>query len=364
MQNPGSRALRVLALAGAAVIVAACSEQKPPPPAPPRTVRVVKVQLEDAGFAGQASGVIESRYNARVGFLVGGRLIERKADIGALVHLGDVLAQLDPTDYKNKLAAAQSQVRAAQGEVAQAAPQVERQQTLLKKGFTTQVEFDRAMRNLSSAKASLDEAQANLRLAEDQVGYTTLKADTDGAVTEVGADPGQVVTAGQMIVQISQLTAREGVFDVAERGAAYMKPGMTVHVALQSDPAVAVDGSVREISPTADPVTGTYQIKVSLPAAPDAMRLGSVVTGSLQVKGEPVAVIPSGALLQTGDQAAVWIVAPGEKVVHRRPVKVLRFDADTVTLADGLAAGDLVVTAGVNSLADGQTVSLPPEAAK
>src|SRR5262249_50782913 len=202
-------ALKPLALMAAAMILVSCSEEKPALPTPPRLVRVVKVQLQDAGFGGQASGVIDSRYNAQVGFLVGGRLIERKVDIGTLVHVGDVLAQLDATDYKNKLAAAQSQVRAAEGEVAQAAPQVDRQQKLLRKGFTTQVEFDRAMRNLSSAKAALDEAQANLRLAQDQVSYTTLKSDTDGAVTAVGADPGQVVAAGQMIVTVSQLTARE-----------------------------------------------------------------------------------------------------------------------------------------------------------
>ena len=342
-----------------ALALLACSEEKPPPPAPPRVVRVVKVELEQGGFGGQASGVIQSRYNAQVGFLVGGRLVERKADVGMMVKTGDLLAQLDATDYKNKLAAAQSEVRAAQGEVGQAAPQEERLRTLLAKGFTTQVEYDRATRNLSSAKAHLDAAQANLRLAQDQVAYTALLADTDGAVTAVGADPGQVVNAGQMIVTISQLTAREGVFAVAERGAAYLKPGMSIRVALQSDPNVAVDGTVREISPTADPVTGTYQVKVSLHDPPEGMRLGAVVTGSLEIKGDPVVVLPAGALLQTGDQAAVWVVSP-DKVIQRRPVKVLRFDAETVTIDEGLKSGDLVVTNGINSLAEGQKVALPP----
>jgi RND family efflux transporter MFP subunit len=359
MDQAGRRLVTRLPLVAALLLAAACSEEKPAPPAPPRVVRVVKVELEQGGFGGQASGVIQSRYNAQVGFLVGGRLIERKADVGTLVKAGDLLAELDPTDYKNKLVAAQSEVRAAQGEVGQAAPQEERLRTLLAKGFTTQVEYDRATRNLSSAKAHLDAAQANLRLAQDQVAYTTLLADTDGAVTAVGADPGQVVNAGQMIVTISQLTAREGVFAVAERGAAYLKPGMPIKVALQSDPNVAVEGTVREISPTADPVTGTYQVKVSLHDPPEAMRLGAVVTGSLEIKGDPVVVIPAGALLQTGDQAAVWVVSP-DKVVQRRPVKVLRFDADTVTIEEGLKSGDLVVTNGINSLAEGQKVALPP----
>ncbi len=351
--------------AGLAVIaLASCSKEEPQAPPPPRTVRVVQIHLENGGLRGEASGVIESRYNAQVGFLVGGRMIERKADIGMMVGKGDVLAQLDPTDYKNKLAAAQSQLNAAQSEVTQATPQEARLKTLLKQGYTTQLEYDRALRSLNTAMAHLSEAQANLRLAQDQVGYTTLKADTAGAVTAVGADPGQVVNPGQMIVQISQVDAREAVFAVSERAIAVVRPGEIVRVALQSDPSIAVSGSIREISPTADPVTGTYTVKVALPAdAPDAMRLGAVVIGSIEVKGEPVAVIPTGALLQSGKEPAVWVVSPAEKVVHRRPVTVLRFDPDTVTVSKGLKQGDLVVTAGINWLAEGQKVSLPSDIA-
>jgi len=346
--------------AGLFVSLASCSKEEEAAPPPPRTVRVVQIHLERAGLGGSASGVIESRYNAQVGFLVGGRLMERRVDIGANVQKGDVLAQLDATDYKNKLAAAQSQVKAAQSEVAQAAPQEARLSSLLKQGFTTQLAYDKALLALKSAKAKVDEAQANLRLAQDQVNYTTLKADADGAVTAVGADPGQVVNAGQMIVQISQLDAREAVFSVSERAVAIMEPGLIVRVALQSDPSIAANGSVREISPTADPVTGTYKVKVALTDPADAMRLGAVVTGSVEMKGEPVAVIPTGALLQTGGEPAVWVVSPAEKLVHRRTVKVLRFDAESVTISEGLKEGDLVVTAGVNWLAEGQKVSLPP----
>src|SRR5882724_155660 len=151
--------------AGLFVSLASCSKEEEAAPPPPRTVRVVQIHLERAGLGGSASGVIESRYNAQVGFLVGGRLIERRVDIGANVQKGDVLAQLDATDYKNKLAAAQSQVKAAQSEVAQAAPQEARLSSLLKQGFTTQLAYDKALLALNSAKAKVDQAQANLRLA-------------------------------------------------------------------------------------------------------------------------------------------------------------------------------------------------------
>jgi len=356
--------LPLLILTGLISVLVSCSEKKDQPPPPPRIVRVITIHLEGASLGGQASGVIQSRYNAQVGFLVGGRLVERRADIGMLVNQGDVLALLDSTDFKNKLTASQSQVTAAKSEIAQAAPQEARLRTLLRDGYTTQADYDRALRTLNVAKARLEEADANLRLAQDQVKYTTLVADTGGAITATGADPGQVVNAGQMIVQISQLDAREAVFSLSERGVAFVKPGLSVLVALQSDPSVAVDGTVREISPTADPVTATYAVKVALADAPDAMRLGAAVTGSVEVKGDVVAIIPTSALLQTGDQPAVWVVAPEEKTVHRRLVKVTRFDTESVTISDGLKDGDLVVTAGINWLAEGEKVSLPPEIAQ
>src|SRR5436309_1192037 len=88
--------------AGLLISLASCSKEEPAPPPPPRMVRIVQIRLEDAGLGGSASGVIESRYNAQVGFLVGGRLIKRQADVGMSVSKGDVLAELDPTDYKNK----------------------------------------------------------------------------------------------------------------------------------------------------------------------------------------------------------------------------------------------------------------------
>jgi RND family efflux transporter MFP subunit len=346
------------------LLLGACEKHEAEAPPPPRTVRVVTIHMVNPNAGGSASGVIQARYNAQVGFLVSGRLVSRAVDIGAVVKKGDVLAQIDPTDFKNKLVSAQSQVTAAQSQLAQAVPQEARQAKLLKDGFTTQVNYDQALNNLNAAKASLQSARANLQLAQDQVGYTTLKAESDGAVTATGADPGQVVNAGQMIVQISQLDPIEAVFSVSERAMAVVHPGTSVLVALQSTPDVAVHGPVREVSPIADPVTGTFTVKVSLPDAPPTMRLGAVVTGSVEIKGQSVAEIPTTALLQNGDQPAVWVVSPQEKKVHRQVVKVENFGVNSVAITEGLKEGDIVVTAGINWLAEDELVALPQETAQ
>jgi len=341
-----------------ALSLAACKEDKPAPP-PPRPARVVEISPHDIAFTASASGQIQARYVSNVGFLVSGRLISRNVDIGANVTAGTLLARIDDVDFQNKLAAARSQVSAAQADVDQAAPQEERYRTLLASGYATQANYDQSLRMLENAKAGLVAAQANLRLAEDNLRYTQLQAPTDGAVTQTGADVGQVVAAGQMVIQISRLDEREAVFSVAARDASRAVAGIKIKVWLQDDPSRIVEGSVREISPNADPVTGTYTVKVSLPDAPDSMRLGAIVIGQAQVAAGvlPTMVsVPPMALLQTGDTAQVWVVSPEDDTVHKRPVTVTRYEAEQVYISKGLNRGDLVVVAGVNTLNEGQKI--------
>lgn len=340
------------------LLVTSCSddERSAPPPAP-RAVRVIEADPRSTELAAQASGRIQARYTSNVGFLVAGRLIAREVDLGAIVKPGDLLASLDPVDFQNKLVAAQSQVLAAQADIDQAAPQEARFRKLLVDGYATPAKYDEVLSALRSAQARMEATRANLRLAEDQVKYTRLLAPTAGAVTATGADPGQVVNAGQMVVQIARLDEREAVFSVSAQNAALAYPGMPVKVWVEGKPAELVDGSVREVAPNADPVTGTYTVKVALPHPSTDMRLGAVVVGRASVAGGGVvARIPATALLQTGARPQVWVVSQPESTVRKRPVEVLRYDADSVALSGGLNKGDLVVTAGVNSLSDGQKV--------
>jgi len=200
-------------------------------------------------------------------------------------------------------------------------------------------------------------AEANLRIAQNQLSYTELLAPDDGVVTATKADPGQVVDAGQAIVEIARNAEREAVFAVASEQIAHAKVGMPVKVWLQGRPEIAVTGSIREISPEADSTTGTYQVKVTLPSAPPPeMRLGAVVVGHAEIPGqEKVVSLPPSALLQSGNEPQVWVVGEDGKV-HRRSVQLIEFDANSVVINRGLASGEKVVTAGINSLAEGDSV--------
>jgi RND family efflux transporter MFP subunit len=304
----------------------------------------------------QGAGRIRSRYVSTVGFEVGGRVLSRDVDMGAIVKKGQKLAEISAVDYRNKVTAAEADVDAAKAGLAQASAQEERFRTLLGKGFATRSQYDDALKSLQSARAAVQATEANLRIARNQLSYTQLLAPADGVVTATGADPGQVVAAGQMVVEISGNDAREAVFAVASNDVARAKLGMAVNVSLQGRLDIAVTGTIREISPEADSATGTYQVKVALATPSAEMRLGAIVVGRVESEaGQEVATLPPSALLQSGGQPEVWVVGQDDKV-QRRQVKLVEFDADSIVVSQGLSAGEKVVTAGVNSLADGDLV--------
>ena len=217
-------------------------------------------------------------------------------------------------------------------------------------------------RTLQSAQAQVQSAEANLRIAQNQLSYTELLAPDDGVVTATEADPGQVVEAGQVIVEIARNAEREAVFAVASEHIAHAKLGMPVKVSLQGRPEIAVTGSIREISPEADSTTGTYQVKVTLPSPPPEMRLGAVVVGRAETEGQEVTSLPPTALLQSGDAAAGLGGGRGRKgAPPSRPASRVR-----CKLRRGqprLVAGEKVVTAGINSLAEGESVKPETEPA-
>ena len=268
---------------------------------------------------------------------------------------GEKLAALSATDFQNKVIAAEADLATAEATLTRVAGQEERDRILADKGYTPRSVYDESLKSLRSAEAAVQAAEANLRIAQNQLDYTQLLAPNDGVVTATGADPGQVVEAGQMVVEISRDAEREAVFAVAGADVARATLGMPVKVWLQAQPEVAVTGTVREISPVADSTTGTYEVRVALPSAPPEMRLGAIVVGRAEAEGQEVTTLPATALLQSGDDAQVWVVSEDNQV-HRRAVELLEFDMESVVVGAGLAPGEMVVTAGVNSLADGQDV--------
>lgn len=323
-----------------------------------RPVRTITVNKQEAGTPVVLTGRIEAQDQAALGFRISGRMIERAVSVGDRVAAGQVIARLEPQNEQNSLRSAKANLVAAQAALTQARNQFERQESLFHQGWTTAVLFDQAKQAATTAQSQVDAADAQLKSAHDQVSFTELEADAPGVVTSVGAEPGEVVQAGQMIARIARKDGRDAVFDVPAPllRSAPSDPVITVNLA--DAPAVKATGRVREVAPQADPVTRTFAVRVGLDNPPEAMRLGATVTGHMLMDAVPVIEIPATALTKFNRQPAVWIVDPANLTASIRNVDVLRFDPATVTVSQGLDIGEVVVTAGVQALHPGQKVRL------
>src|ERR1700747_962765 len=233
-----------------------------------RPVRTVTVELQEGGENVSLTGEIQPRYQADLGFRVNGKILDRPVDVGTQVKTGDVLARLDPQQYRQDLEVAKSEIAVAEAEVTRSKAQEYRQRELLKNGHTTQVAYDQALKTFKTAEARLDAARARAVQARENLGYTELKADNNGVITAIGADPGQGVSAGQMVVRLAQPGEREAVFNIAE-GAFKKRPtDPTVTVHLVSNPEIETAGKVRYVLPQADPATRPYTVRGLPPHAP------------------------------------------------------------------------------------------------
>src|SRR5215831_4587283 len=343
-------------------VLTACQKEEKAAATVVRPVRTVTVAMQEGGEKVSLTGEIQPRYQADLGFRVSGKILERPADVGTEVKKGDLLARLDPQQYRQDFEVAKAEVTKADAEVTRSQAQEYRQRELLKNGHTTQVAYDQALKTFKTAQAEADAASARQVQASENLGYPELKADNDGVISAIGADPGQVVSAGQMVVRLAQPGEREAVFNVAEATFKNPQKNPTVAVELVSNPEIKASGKVRYVSPQADPTTRTYTVRVSLPDAPPQMRLGANVVGSVTVNEGRVVSIPGSALFQKDGQPAVWLVTK-DGTVELKPVTVARYQGDAVVVGSGLAQGDVVVTGGVQKLLPGQKVRLMPASA-
>lgn len=341
-----------------ALLLAGCKEETEAKAPEPRPVRTVTVDQSEVGETVVLTGQILAENEAALAFRIGGRIIERKAGVGDHVEPDEVLAKLDPQDELNALRSAQAALSAAEGQLVEARNNFDRQSQLMDRGFTTRVLFDQAQQNLRTAQSRVDDAGAQLHIAEDRVSFTELRANVTGTITARSAEAGEVVQPGQTIFQVARIDGRDAVFDVPAQVIRSAPPNPEITVTLTDDPSVKAQGRVRQVYPQADPITRTFRVRVSLIDPPADLRLGATVTGSMQQEATPGMSIPASALTSSNGQPAVWVVDPASLTVSLRNVEVQRFDPATAVISQGLANGDVVVTAGVQALHPAQKVRL------
>jgi multidrug efflux system membrane fusion protein len=344
--------LAAIALAG----LAGCARHENPPE-PVRPVQLAQVALgttvATAGFAGE----VKPRHEADLAFRIGGKMIARNADVGTRVKKGQVLARLDAADVALQSEAAKAAVAAAEAEYTYAKAEYERYQNLFAQKFVSGSALDQKQNAFNANRAKFEQAKAQLAVAQNQSAYAVLVAPEEGVITTIAAEAGQVVAGGQLVMKLAREDEREVAISVPENRIEELTRAKQIGVALWANPQKIYPARVREISPSVDPVTRTFAVRVAVLAPDAALQWGMTATVGLIADGPTeTAVLPLTSLYRQNDKPAVWIYDPATHKVALRPVTVAQYREDGVVVTSGLAAGEWVVTAGVHKLRPGQTV--------
>lgn len=357
--------VRTLALAfgvgAATTILTACapSHSAQDPRTKPQLAQVAVVQPAEMGERA-FTGVVTARVQSNLGFRVSGKIIERLVDNGQAVHRGQPLMRLDRTDYTHAITSQVGNVDSARARLQQTAADEARYSGLVSSGAVSKSAYDQVKAAADSARAMLAAAEAQLKVAENEGAYATLVADSDGTVMETLAEPGQFVSAGQIVVRVARAGAREAAVYLPET----LRPalGSTAHAILygvNADSATRYSARLRQLSDAADPLTRTFEARYVLDGAAATAPLGATVTVYLEESAQEGALsVPLGAIDDEGQGPGVWVLDRQSSSVSYHSVKFIRFDGERVIVSGGLQIGEPIIAVGGHFLHEKERVQV------
>lgn len=353
-----ARAVRWILIAATAPAVAGCGNGDVAP-VQPRPVLVTHPSGGAQAALSAYPGEIRAREESTLSFRVGGNLVERNVDVGAQVQRGDVLAVLDARDLVLQAQAAQAQLAAAEADLARARGDRDRFGKLVDEQLVSRSAYEAQVATYKTAEGRAGVARSQLDVSRNQASYARLRAPRDGVIASREAEAGQVVAAGQTVFTLAADGAREVVISLPEGRVREFRIGQPVVVELWNAPGPRYQGSVREISPSADPRTRTYPARVALSEeAAEAVELGQSARVYMQEAGTDAELSVPLSAIQRGPSGAtaVWVVDSGGKV-RSRPVTLGRYGENSVPVLKGLKPDAWVVAAGGHLLREGQPVT-------
>lgn len=337
-------ALFVLALASA------CASE--PPAKSPRPVMIHTVRGSGEQLR-EFSGSIASPISSELAFQVGGRITQRLVDPGDKVSRGQALFRIDPADIALAQSAAGADVAAARSAATRAASDFKRLEGLVEAGSISQSEYDAARAARDASAANLKAAEARASEVRRQRGYTTLVAPQSGTVTEVFAQPGQIISAGMPVLELAQAGPRDAIIAVPEDALVDL-PRSAVARPLGS--ARAISASLKEVSGAADPVTRTYRVRYRLSGGGADLPIGSTVTIALELGSDAGQVaVPLGALHDPGDRPGVWVIDKDRRA-RWQAVRLVELRDEEAIIAGTLAPGARIVGLGAHLVVEGEEV--------
>jgi RND family efflux transporter MFP subunit len=319
--------------------------------------RVEVFKAKTAGSNGRTfTGIVEARVQSDLGFRVAGKILERSVDVGQRVQKGQPLMRLDPEDLRLSAAAQQANVEAARAKYTQAKADETRSGMLVKSGVISPREYDQDRAALDTAKAQLEAAEAQARVSNNSSEYAILLADADGVIVRTLSEPGQVVAAGQTVIQLAHDGPREALINLPEG----VRPdlGAIASARLYGQDQM-YQARLRQLSDAADPASRTFEARYVLEGEAASAPLGSTVTITLltkQTSGNQSVLVPVGAVYDRGGGPGVWVVDDKSEVKFRS-VQIASIGQEEVVVSHGVQAGEKVVALGAHLLHEGQVVN-------
>ncbi|RKH05543.1 efflux RND transporter periplasmic adaptor subunit [Corallococcus sp. CA047B] len=361
----GRRASRVGLLLGVLWLGAACGQRSeeaaaPTTPqvvslGPENVVRVSPTQLQSGPII---SGSLQARRVASVRAEVGGSILEVKADQGQAVKEGDLLARVEEGTLREQVLAASSTLRVARSALQVAKADEQRNRMLVQKGVITRRDFERAQLSRTQAEGQLAEAQARLKLAQDQLGRTKVTAPFTGVVSERQVHSGDIVQPGAPLFTVVDPATLRLEASVPAAQLDQVKVGTQVDFRVNGYADRAFQGRVALINPAVDPATGQVRIYVSIPNSEQMLLSGLFAEGRVASQAKQALAVPVDALDTRQEPPTVQRITDG-RVEQVAVTLGLKDDvAQRVEVRSGLKAGDVVLLGSARDLTEGTPVKV------
>ena len=312
------------------------------------------------------TGVAQAGVESRLSFKVPGTVKRINVLVGDNVTRGQLIAQLDPSDYELQVQQAEAALTQAQAQERNASSNFERVRTLYESNNIAKSNYDAARAAFESAKAAVQAAEKQHELTMLQRSYTRLNAPTSGAIASVNVEVNENVAAGQPVVMLTSGSKIEVKFSIPELLITQIKEGDKATVSFDALPDKELSATITEVGVTAISAGTTYPVTVQLDTQEDAIRPGMAATVAYRFESKDERerfIIPSHAVAEDQKGRFVFVVEPiqdvtGFGMVHRKPVTIGELTADGIEIFEGLKDGELVVTAGISRVSDSLKVKM------
>jgi RND family efflux transporter MFP subunit len=329
-----------------------------------RPAKLFTVRPSGEGVVRVFPGQVQAARRVPLAFRVGGPVVELAVSKGQRVAKGELLANVDPRDYRIQVKNLEAKLAEKRAQLDQVTEEYQRVRGLYQHDNASKSDFDRARAAVDVGKAQVESTEASLSASRLALSDTALEAPFDGVVADRLVDTYQVVSAGQPVLLFQDMRGLEVVIAVPEREVTALTRTAPRAILVRFDalPTEEFPATVREFATETDPQTQTFPVtlRIEQPPATDLLpgMTASVswFTANGNDQGHPMVVPLPSIVSDENGETYVWRVDAASMRVGRTPVATGTLTVDGIEIHSGLEVGDRILAAGVNFVTDGQLV--------